>query len=68
MRVRQHDRIERVHIERGADPVTLAQLLGTLKQAAVDQDASSRSSDEIARAGHGIDGPEEAELGRHDLE
>ena len=65
VRVRQHDRVDRRRVDRKRAPVALAQLLGALKQATVDEHAGAPMLDQVTRASHGVGGAEEGQL--HEL-
>ena len=65
MRVREHDRIDAVRIERRGLPVPLAKLLEPLEQPAVHQHAASARLHQVLRPGNGTDAAPERECSHH---
>src|SRR5579863_4021345 len=65
MRVRQKDGIQPRRIKGEFSVVQLAQSLGTLEEAAIDQQPSAGVRDEIAGAGHRAGGAAELDCDRH---
>src|SRR5262245_56385262 len=61
MRVREHDGVDGLRIDRKRLPVPLAQLLQSLEQAAVDEDALSTRLEQMFRSGDGARGAEKRE-------
>src|SRR5690606_27870937 len=61
--VGQDHRVDRRRFDRKRSPVTVAQLLVALEQAAVDEQAMAVGLDQVARAGDGARGTEELEGG-----
>ncbi len=59
MGVREHDRVERLHVERRRPPVQFAQRLEPLEQAAIDEHVRAARFEQKLRAG---DGTVECEL------
>ena len=59
VRVGEDDGVDRGGVDRQRLPVALAQLLETLKQPAVDEDAMAVHLEQVLRAGHGAGGAEE---------
>lgn len=62
MRVREHDRVERVGRDRQRAPVAQPQVLGALERAAVDQHAPVAVLDQVFRAGHGFGRTEKSQF------
>ena len=58
VRVREHDRVDRVGADRQRLPVALAQLLQSLKQPAVDEHAMAVGVEQMLRTGDGARGAE----------